>query len=74
MRRNPSQFPYPVYLIGLRQEWIFTQPFDTRPIDALGEGWDDEIVSLVEEDRLAAAKVLLDLYKEVQHAEPDSTS
>ena len=74
LRRNPSQFPHPVYLIGLRQEWIFTQPFDTRPIDALGEGWDDEVVSLVEEDRLAAAKVLLDLYKEVQHAEPDSTS
>jgi molybdopterin/thiamine biosynthesis adenylyltransferase len=74
LQRNPSQFPYPVYLIGLRQEWIFTQPFDTRPIDARGEGWDEEVAPLAEEDRIAVAKVLLDLCKEVQHDEPDSTS
>lgn len=74
LRRNPSQFPHPVYLIGLRQEWIFTQPFDTRPIDARGEDWDAEVAPLAEEDRIAAAKVLLDLYKEGHHAEPDSTS
>ena len=30
LQRNPSQFPYAVYLIGLRREWIFEQPFDTR--------------------------------------------
>ncbi|MBA4496304.1 ThiF family adenylyltransferase [Paenactinomyces guangxiensis] len=27
-----SIFPYSMYLIGLTQEWIFSQPFDTRPI------------------------------------------
>lgn len=31
--RNPSMFPYSVYLIGMAQGWIFDQPFDTRPID-----------------------------------------
>jgi hypothetical protein len=33
LARNPSQFPYSVYMIGLSQGWIFDQPFDTRPID-----------------------------------------
>lgn len=28
-----SDYPYSAYVIGLRQEWIFEQPFDTRPID-----------------------------------------
>jgi molybdopterin/thiamine biosynthesis adenylyltransferase len=31
--RNPSSFPYSVYMIGLARGWIFDQPFDTRPID-----------------------------------------
>jgi molybdopterin/thiamine biosynthesis adenylyltransferase len=31
--RAPSWFPVSVYLIGLRAEWIFEAPFDTRPID-----------------------------------------
>ena len=26
-------FPHSVYLIGLAAEWIFDQPFETRPID-----------------------------------------
>lgn len=31
---NPgnSQFPYSAYIIGLSNEWLFDQPFDTRPI------------------------------------------
>ncbi|BHH83679.1 ThiF family adenylyltransferase [Desulforhopalus sp. 52FAK] len=28
---NP-QFPYSAYVIGLSNEWLFEQPFDTRPI------------------------------------------
>ncbi len=27
-----SDYPYSVYLIGLREEWIFQQPFETFPI------------------------------------------
>lgn len=33
--RPPSSSDYPnsAYVIGMRKEWIFDQPFDTRPID-----------------------------------------
>lgn len=28
-----SDYPQSVYVIGFRKEWIFEQPFDTRPVD-----------------------------------------
>jgi sulfur-carrier protein adenylyltransferase/sulfurtransferase len=28
-----SEYPHSVYVIGMRKEWLFEQPFDTRPID-----------------------------------------
>lgn len=31
--RTPSYFPFSAYAIGLREGWIFSQPFDTAPID-----------------------------------------
>jgi sulfur-carrier protein adenylyltransferase/sulfurtransferase len=31
--RSPSVFPYPVYLIGMREGWIFSQPFQIWPIE-----------------------------------------
>lgn len=36
-------FPFSAYLIGMAERWIFTAPFDVRPID-LGpsDGWDTE--------------------------------
>ncbi|ETT74127.1 hypothetical protein C173_10016 [Paenibacillus sp. FSL R7-277] len=33
MRAENSMFPYSMYLIGLSEGWIFSQPFDTIPID-----------------------------------------
>ena len=30
---DESDFPHSVYVIGFRKEWIFEQPFDTRPVD-----------------------------------------
>lgn len=35
--RNQSEFPYSAYLIGLKQAWIFSAPFDTYPISVEGE-------------------------------------
>ncbi len=35
--RAPSRFPVSAYMIGMQEEWIFTAPFDTWPID-LGSG------------------------------------
>ncbi|MGO9083662.1 MAG: ThiF family adenylyltransferase [Candidatus Sulfotelmatobacter sp.] len=31
--RDPSAFPYSVYLIGMAKGWIFEYPFETYPID-----------------------------------------
>lgn len=31
-----SDYPYSVYVIGLRKEWLFEQPFETHPIDVSG--------------------------------------
>lgn len=44
-----SDYPHSGYVIGLRKEWIFDQPFDTRPIDVSGVKRTD-IVQVDEED------------------------
>ena len=33
IKREPSDFPYSLYLIGLSRGWIFDQPFHTIPIN-----------------------------------------
>jgi hypothetical protein len=33
LRPTASSFPHPAYVIGLKVAWIFTEPFDTRPVD-----------------------------------------
>ncbi len=33
LQRSPSAYPHAVYMIGLADDWIFDQPFDTKPID-----------------------------------------
>lgn len=44
MRPEASAFPHPAYVIGLAQAWIFTEPFDVRPVDFTNEGtWQAEI-------------------------------
>lgn len=35
--RELSEFPQSAYLIGLKQAWIFSAPFDTHPISVKGE-------------------------------------
>ncbi|MEZ0223183.1 MAG: ThiF family adenylyltransferase [Alphaproteobacteria bacterium] len=39
LRRTNSIFPHPVYFIGMTKAWIFTAPFDTRPVDLRPEPW-----------------------------------
>lgn len=62
LRNNPSEYPVPVYLIGMKKQWIFTQPFDTRPIAVSGEGWKGEIPP-TDEASAAAVKLLLEKIK-----------
>ena len=63
LKRAPSHFPYPLYLIGLRQEWIFTQPFDTQPVEVRGGDWNASAPVASDEQRLEAVKELLALHQ-----------
>lgn len=38
VRCDTSIFPHPAYVIGLAADWVFDEPFDTRPIDFSAEG------------------------------------
>lgn len=38
VRCDTSVFPHPAYVIGLAADWVFDEPFDTRPIDFSVEG------------------------------------
>jgi sulfur-carrier protein adenylyltransferase/sulfurtransferase len=75
LRKSPSDFPYSAYLIGLRKEWIFSQPFDTHPIEITGEGWSKTSgPSFRDEDRTEVLNVLLRIAAEGQHANADSST
>ncbi len=74
LERNPSQFPYSVYLMGMRREWIFQEPFDTRPLDVQGAGWNSDLEPAAEEDRLKALQTLLNICEETSHASPESST
>jgi hypothetical protein len=52
-RPEDSAFPMPAYAIGLRRAWIFSQPFETWPIELAGsEPWK------VEQDPASVAESL----------------
>lgn len=70
LSRDPSEFPNSVYLLGMRNEWIFEAPFDTRPIGVQGPGWENEESSENDEDRVAAVEALLKMH----HGKPRADS
>jgi hypothetical protein len=75
LKRDPSAFPYSVYLIGLRKEWIFSQPFDTYPVEVVGEGWNpDAAQPVADETRTEVIKMLLDIAAEGQHVNADAST
>jgi molybdopterin/thiamine biosynthesis adenylyltransferase/ubiquitin-protein ligase len=57
-----SAFNSQAYLIGLRQAWVFSGPFDTQPIQIAGEGWDE--APSTTEDQEAAAQILGQILRE----------
>ncbi len=71
---RPSDFPYSVYLLGMRKEWIFDAPFDTRPIDVQGEGWVNTDVAVSDEDRNMAIMALLEIFKGTNSVDRDSAT
>jgi molybdopterin/thiamine biosynthesis adenylyltransferase len=70
--REPSMFPYSMYLIGLARSWVFEAPFHTIPIETdhlLREQSNDPIPSDVLSDNLA---FLTDLLEKKPVADPSS--
>jgi hypothetical protein len=70
LQNNPSQFPHPAYLIGLRKDWDFSEPFDVRPIDAIGAGW-TEMTTPVDKDVLLSVTQELLKIIESSNDKPD---
>jgi hypothetical protein len=73
LRPDTSEFSHSAYLIGFRREWIFSQPFDTCPIDVTGEGWNEPHFAS-DEQRKEVIETLLRLAAGNKHADPDSSS
>ena len=41
--QKETSFPYSAYVIGLKREWIFSQPYDVRPFNFVREkAWSDK--------------------------------
>jgi molybdopterin/thiamine biosynthesis adenylyltransferase len=69
--QTSSEFPNSVYLIGMRKEWIFEAPFDIRPIDVRGDGWDRPLQETNDETRRDAFVMLLELCKNTKNDNAD---
>jgi hypothetical protein len=71
--RDPSLFPYSVYMIGMAKGWVFEEPFETRPIDVGPPGPEPEIVidPQIAEEELAR---VLDMLKKFADENPASAA
>lgn len=69
--RDPSEFPYSLYLLGMRREWIFEAPFDTHPVNVQGQGWARDENAGSDKDRLAVVETLLNMHKREPRADTD---
>ncbi|HCF3084910.1 TPA: ThiF family adenylyltransferase [Pseudomonas aeruginosa] len=74
LSRNPSEFPYSVYLLGMRREWIFEGPFDTCPVDVQGRGWERDENTGSDKDRIAVVETLLRMHEGRQGADTDPST
>jgi sulfur-carrier protein adenylyltransferase/sulfurtransferase len=56
--RNPTAYPYGIYVIGLRAGWVFDQPFEVRPIDVGAAGSQHEAQATIEEKEAEIEEIL----------------
>jgi sulfur-carrier protein adenylyltransferase/sulfurtransferase len=70
--RDPSVFPYSMYLIGLAKWWVFEAPFHTIPIDT--DGVDDPEVKTEAsvEEKLGSLEFIAGLLEKGSDAAPPS--
>lgn len=71
LSRDPSEFPNSLYLLGMRREWFFRAPFDTRPLDVSGQGWERKATAASAEETLAVVKTLLELRDGERRVDPN---
>lgn len=71
LSRDPSEFPCSLYLLGMRREWIFEAPFDTRPLAVQGQGWERDGDAVNDKDRTAVVEVLLKMHEGGRRADAD---
>ncbi len=67
LRPDASGFPYPAYVIGLRSEWIFEEPFDTWPINFVAEGQWQGLITKAQTDE--AVEFLSSLFEKGEDAD-----
>jgi sulfur-carrier protein adenylyltransferase/sulfurtransferase len=65
LRGEATIFPHPAYVIGLSANWIFREPFDTRPIDFVGgETW---ATASLPERTAEAVQFMTSLFERIEH-------
>jgi hypothetical protein len=66
-RPNATAFPHSAYVIGLSKEWIFGEPFDTRPVDFVADGeWRGQVLP---ERTVEALDFMSSLFEHGEHAD-----
>lgn len=71
LSQDSSEFPYSLYMLGMRREWIFEAPFDTRPIAVQGQGWERDGDAVKDKDRTAVVEVLRKMHEGGRRADAD---
>lgn len=69
--QDSCEFPYSLYMLGMRREWIFEAPFDTRPVAVEGRGWECDGDEVNDNDRIAVVEMLLKMHEGGRRADAD---
>jgi hypothetical protein len=60
VRPDHTAFPHSAYVTGLAKEWVFSEPFDTHPIDFVSDGeWTSQLSSERTEEAIRFMSSLL---------------
>jgi len=70
--RDPSAYPYSMYLIGLARWWVFTAPFHNIPIDTHHLSHEQGKLKVSPEDSEKAVQFIIDLLKKQSDADSSS--